>query len=73
MTEENISVIGITIVFILVGAFAGSMVTGCLMANSYVEDLRNTLQANENDIILPFSSERKIYTENVWKEIEKYL
>ena len=23
--------------------------------------------------LLPFSSERKIYTENVWKEIEKYL
>lgn len=23
--------------------------------------------------ILPFSSERRIYTENVWKEIEKYL
>ena len=24
-------------------------------------------------VLLPFSSERKIYTENVWKEIEKYL
>ena len=23
--------------------------------------------------VIPFSSERKIYTENAWKEIEKYL
>lgn len=28
---------------------------------------------NENCIILPFSSERKIYSDNVWSEIEKYL
>ena len=40
---------------------------------SYVEDLKNSLQANENDIILPFSSEKKIYTEEIWKEIEKYI
>lgn len=40
---------------------------------SYVEDLKNSLQANENDIILPFSSEKKIYTEETWKEIEKYI
>lgn len=40
---------------------------------SYVEDLKNSLQANENDIILPFSSEKKIYTEETWKEIEKFI
>ena len=40
---------------------------------NYVEDLRKSLQANENDIILPFSSEKKIYTENVWNEIEKLI
>ena len=40
---------------------------------SYVEDLKNSLQANENDIILPFSSEKKIYTEEIWKEIEKFI
>lgn len=40
---------------------------------SYVEDLKNSLQANESDIILPFSSEKKIYTEETWKEIEKFI
>ena len=40
---------------------------------SYVEDLKNSLQANENDIILPFSSEKKIYTEEIWKEIDKFI
>ena len=36
-------------------------------------ELKNILRADENDIILPFSSERKIYTENVWKILESYL
>ena len=41
--------------------------------NSYVEDLRKHLEANESDIILPFSSEKKVYTEDVWNEILKYI
>ncbi len=41
--------------------------------NSYVENLRNSLEANESDIILPFSSEKKIYTDTVWEELEKYI
>ena len=41
--------------------------------NSYVENLRNLLEANESDIILPFSSEKKIYTDTVWEELEKYI
>ena len=41
--------------------------------NSYVEDLRNHLQANSDDIILPFSAEKKIYTDTVWDELEKYI
>jgi len=41
--------------------------------NSYVEDLRTSLEANESNIILPFSSEKKIYTETVWEELEKYI
>lgn len=41
--------------------------------DSYIQDLRNTLQANEDDIILPFSSEKKVYTEVVWNELEKYI
>ena len=39
----------------------------------YVENLRKALQANEKDIILPFSSEKKIYTEKVWNIIENYI
>ena len=41
--------------------------------SSYVEDLRNHLQANGDDIILPFSSEKKIYTDTAWDELEKYI
>ena len=41
--------------------------------SSYVEDLRNHLQANSDDIILPFSSEKKIYTEQVWNILENYI
>lgn len=41
--------------------------------DSYVQDLRNSLEADEEDIILPFSSEKKIYTDNVWNELEKYI
>ena len=41
--------------------------------NSYVENLRKLLEANEDDIILPFSSEKKIYTEKTWEELEKYI
>jgi len=41
--------------------------------DSYVQDLRNYLEADEDDIILPFSSEKKIYTDTVWNELEKYI
>ena len=41
--------------------------------DSYVQDLRSSLEADEEDIILPFSSEKKIYTDNVWKIIENYI
>ena len=40
---------------------------------SYVQDLRTHLQANNDYIILPFSSEKKIYTDTVWTELEKYI
>ena len=41
--------------------------------DSYVQDLRSSLEADADDIILPFSSEKKIYTDNVWSTIEKYI
>ena len=40
---------------------------------SYVENLRKLLEANDNDIILPFSSEKKIYTDTVWEKLDKYI
>ncbi len=41
--------------------------------DSYVQDLRNYLQANDSDIILPFSSEKKIYTKDVWSVLDTYI
>ena len=40
--------------------------------DSYVNDLKNSLEANEDYIILPFSASKKIYCDSVWKELEKY-
>ena len=36
-------------------------------------ELQNILNPLKDLTFLPFSSEKKIYTDNVWKEIEKYL
>ena len=38
-----------------------------------VEDLQNELNPLKDLKFLPFSTERKIYTDNVWTEIEKYI
>lgn len=40
---------------------------------SAVEDLQKNLNPLKDFIFLPFSSEKKIYTENVWNVLEKYL
>ena len=40
--------------------------------DSEVEKIKNFFGISYSTII-PFSSERKIYTENAWKEIEKFL
>ena len=37
------------------------------------EDIQSVLNPIGDITTLPFSSERKIYTENVWEEIEKYI
>ncbi len=39
--------------------------------DSYVENLQNELKPLKDITFLPYSSERKIYSENIWKEIEK--
>ena len=41
--------------------------------DSYVEDIQNTLNPLKDICFLPFSSERKIYKEEIWLEIEKHL
>ena len=61
MTEENISGIGMIIIFIMVGAFVGSMVTGFLMEDSYIEDLCARLYSNTQDY--------KACLDRPWKEI----
>ena len=38
-----------------------------------VNELKNNLQIKDNDIVLPFSTERKIYSDDVWNKIEKVL
>ncbi len=40
---------------------------------TYVQDLKNALEANEEDTILPFSSEKKVYTEDVWNILDSYI
>ena len=41
---------------------------------SVLKERKNDLGLlNENITILPFSSERKIYSDEIWKEIEKYI
>ena len=41
--------------------------------SNYVEDLKNYLQVNSTDVILPFSSSRKIYSEDVWNILDTYI
>ena len=41
--------------------------------NSRVLELQNILNPIKDIKFLPFSAEKKIYTENVWNEIEKYI
>lgn len=38
-----------------------------------VSEIKKELNLSNEEVILPFSSERKIYKEDVWKEIEKHL
>lgn len=38
-----------------------------------VKDLQNALNPLKDLTFIPFSSERKIYTEKAWEEIEKYI
>lgn len=40
---------------------------------SYLTELKKDLQMKGNEILLPFSSEKKIYTDAVWEVMEKYI
>ena len=41
--------------------------------NSAVHDIQNELNPMKDATFLPFSAERKIYQDDVWKEIEKFI
>lgn len=41
--------------------------------NDSMSGIVKTFSLDSNAILLPFSSERKIYTEAVWTELEKYI
>lgn len=42
--------------------------------NSYIEKIKEQLNiSNEENFVFPFSSERKIYSEPIWTEIQKYI
>ena len=41
--------------------------------DDYVRELQNKLNPLHDLVFMPFSSERKIYSDNVWNEIEKHL
>ena len=41
--------------------------------NKQVQDLQNALNPLKDLTFIPFSAERKIYTEKAWEEIEKYI
>lgn len=41
--------------------------------NDYVVDIQKILNPIGDNIFLPFSSEKRIYLEAVWEEIEKYI
>jgi len=41
--------------------------------NDYVANIQKILNPIGDNVFLPFSSEKKIYSEAVWEEIEKYI
>ena len=41
--------------------------------DNQVEDLQNELNPLRDLTFIPFSTERKIYTDKAWEEIEKYI
>lgn len=40
---------------------------------NYIKDIKNEFKIDENILVLPFSSERKIYSNTILNEIEKYI
>ncbi len=41
--------------------------------NNYVVDIQKILNPIGDNVFLPFSSEKRIYVEAVWEDIEKYI
>lgn len=67
MSDENILVIGITIMFILLGAFAGSMITSYYMDSSQRKMLCQNFYSNTQDYIACLNKPFKEIIEEVNK------
>lgn len=57
--------------FIIIGNKADKIAV--TKVDSTINDLQNEINPMMDDIFLPFSSERKIYQDEVWKKIEEFI
>ena len=57
--------------FILLGTKADKI--AITKVDSYIENLRKEWKLEKSIPILPFSAKRKIYSEEIWKQIEEYI
>lgn len=57
--------------FIIIANKADKIAT--TKVDNATDDIRKYLDVSDDTTVLPFSSERKIYTDSAWNEIEKYL
>lgn len=57
--------------FIIIANKADKIAT--TKVDSATNEIKKYLNVSDDTTVLPFSSERKIYTDSTWNEIEKYL
>lgn len=57
--------------FIIIANKADKIAT--TKVDSATNEIKKYLNVLDNTTVLPFSSERKIYTDSTWSEIEKYI
>ena len=57
--------------FIIIGNKADKI--AITKVKNFLQDLQADLNPMKDATFLPFSSERKIYQDDVWRELEKYI